>query len=187
MNQQILLKDLTKVLEKCQIPYLLTGSLASSYYGYPRATHDIDFIIEIQNKNMGKILKAVKLLDKSYLFDKNEIEDAIAKTSQFNLYHLDTGTKIDFWIAEGSDFEKNKFKRGKTIFIDGQKINLVSPEDLILTKLLWCKQIKSERHLLDCAGILKIQKNKLDDKYLNHWVKKLKVGELMKEVSNLEY
>lgn len=186
MNQRDLLMSLAKLLDKYKIPYLLTGSLASSFYGYPRATHDIDFIIEIQKEGFKKILKAIKSLGKSYLADKDQIKEAISKSSQFNIYHLDTGTKIDFWIVENDDFEKNKFKRGKTILIDKQKINLVSAEDLILTKLLWCKEIKSERHLHDCEGILKIQKGKLDKEYLDLWAKKLNVYNLLEEASTSE-
>src|SRR3989338_1336843 len=52
-------------------------------------------------------------------------------------------------------------------------------EDLILTKLLWCKKFRSERHLRDCAGIWQIQKDKIDINYLSHWAEKLAVKNLL--------
>lgn len=186
-GQRDLIKVFSKLLDKYKIDYLLTGSLAVSYYGYPRATHDIDFVLEISSKDSGKFLKLTKDLGESFLVDRDLIKEAIAKSSQFNLYHLETGVKIDFWISGKNEFEQGKLKRKKKILFDKQKINLISPEDLLLTKLLWCKRIRSERHLRDCVGILKVQGKQLEEGYLNFWAKRLKVEELLKEVGKQEY
>jgi len=187
LGQRDLVKIFVQLLDKYKINYLLTGSLAVSFYGYPRATHDIDFIIEIQQQDSQKILKASKNLDASFLVDYLQIEEAIVNSSQFNILHPETGIKMDFWIVGKNKFEKNKFKRKKSILIDRQKVNLISAEDIILTKLLWCKTIRSERHLRDCVGILKVQENKLDKDYLDRWIKELKIEELFKEISTKNY
>jgi len=187
MGHRDLVKIFSNLLDKFKIPYLLTGSLAVSYYGYPRATHDVDFVVEIKNINLSNFWRFLKTLDKSYIFNKGEIKQAIANSSQFNLYHPGTGIKIDFWIIGKNEFEQNKFRRQKIILIDKQKVNLVSAEDLLLTKLLWCKKIESERHLRDCAGIWQVQENKLDKKYLNLWVKKLGVVKLFEEIKTANY
>lgn len=186
-GQHDLVKKIAELLNKYRIDYLLTGSLAVSYYGYPRATHDIDFVLEISAKDSGKVLKLTEDLGESFLVDKDQIKKAIAKSSQFNFYHLGTGVKIDFWVSEKNEFEQSKFKRRKKIFIDGQPINFISQEDLLLTKLLWCKEVESERHLRDCAGILKIQEKNLDMEYLHLWVKRLKVEELFSKIQTLDY
>jgi hypothetical protein len=39
------LRKLAFALERTGVPYMLTGSLASSLYGVPRATNDIDFVV----------------------------------------------------------------------------------------------------------------------------------------------
>ena len=183
LGQRDLVKIFVQLLDKYKINYLLTGSLAVSFYGYPRATHDIDFIIEIQQQDSQKILKASKNLDASFLVDYLQIEEAIVNSSQFNILHPETGIKIDIWLVEQNEFEQNKFKRKKIIVIDEQKVNIISAEDLILTKLSWSKTIRSERHLRDCAGILEVQKNKIDKKYLSVWLKKLKLEKLFAEIS----
>lgn len=46
------------VLSKHQIPYFVTGSVASIVYGDPRLTHDIDFVINLNNINVDIFLKA---------------------------------------------------------------------------------------------------------------------------------
>ena len=187
LGQRDLVIYLAALLNKKKIKYLLTGSLAVSYYGYPRATHDIDFVVEIQKHDSKKILKVFKNIPASFLIDHTQIKDSIENSSQFNIYHPDTGIKIDFWVIGVNKFEQNKFKRKKTILIDKQKVDIVSAEDLILTKLLWCKTIKSERHLRDCTGIIQIQKNKLNKEYLETWTNKLELKDLFNEVSSQKY
>lgn len=186
-GQRDILLLTASLLERHKINYLLTGSLAVSYYGYPRATHDIDFIIEVRKEEIQKLFKAIKKLGRSFLVDELDIKEAVKKSSQFNLYHPQTGIKIDFWISPKTPFELNKFKRKIIIFMDKQKISLISAEDLILTKLLWSKRVESERHLRDASGILKIQGGRLDEKYLNLWAKKLDVANLLKKVLAMEY
>lgn len=186
MGQREILCDIVHLLTKNKILYLLTGSFAVSYYGIPRATHDIDFVIEVDRENYSNLKKAIDGLDKSYLIDKDQIEEAIKKSSQFNIIHLDSGIKIDFWFAGQNDFNLYKLKRGKNITLFKQKIHLISPEDLILTKLLWCKQIRSERHIRDCTGIWKIQGKNLDKKYLELWVKRLMIGRYYREMQKID-
>lgn len=188
MGQRDILINIAGLLERHKVHYLLTGSFAVAYYGYPRATHDIDFIIEVHKDKVKKIVELFSDLDnRKYLIDHREIEEAINKSTQFNIYSVDSGIKIDFWIVGEKEFDKSKFQRKREITIDKQKIKIISPEDLILTKLLWCKEIRSERHLRDCTGVWKIQKNVLDKHYLDFWAKKLGTAHLLEEVSTSEY
>ena len=48
MSQQENLKRFVTALERIDIDYMVTGSLASSMQGEPRSTHDIDLVIDIQ-------------------------------------------------------------------------------------------------------------------------------------------
>lgn len=187
LGQQDILITISKLLAQNSISYLLSGSLAGSYYGYPRATHDIDFVIEVNGQGLKKIIKALSGLGKDYVYSKAEIELALKDKSQFNIFHQETGIKVDFWVSRGTDFDISKSQRAKEIVFYKQKIRLVSAEDLILTKLLWCKRLVSERHLRDCGGILKVQKEKIDKEYLSFWLKKLKLQRIFKEIQNYTY
>ena len=115
MGQREILCNIVHLLAQNKITYLLTGSFAVSYYGIPRATHDIDFVIEVDRENYSHLKKTIDGLDKSYLIDKDQIEEAIKNSSQFNILHLDSGIKIDFWLVGKNDFDICKLKRGKNI------------------------------------------------------------------------
>ncbi|MBI5451985.1 nucleotidyltransferase, partial [Candidatus Gottesmanbacteria bacterium] len=149
MGERDILVEIARLLAKNKIPYLLTGSFAVSYYGYPRSTHDIDFILEIPKESMAEILKVLAELNKDYDYSVTDIKDAISRASQFNIFHLESGIKLDFWIAKNDEFEKGKFVRSKTVRIMKQRIAVISAEDLILNKLLWCREVRSERHMRD--------------------------------------
>ncbi len=187
MGQRDILHAFVKLFDKYNISYLLTGSFAVSFYGYPRSTHDIDFVVEVSQDTGYKLINALKKLGKSYLLDFGQIEKAIENGTQFDIYHPETGLKIDFWILKDDEFEKNKIKRRREIKLDKQKVNLASAEDLILTKLLWCKEIRSERHMRDSIGMIKVQGGNLDMKYLTSWAEKLKINKFLDEAFSMEY
>ena len=173
MDERGIIKLFAKLFAKHKIHYLLTGGFAVSYWGRPRATHDIDFLIEISPRNLPRLKDVFPLLGKDY---------AVNIQSQFNIIYLPLGLKLDFWIAKKTEFELNKFNRKITAKLFGERIAIISPEDLILTKLSWCRKVYSERHMGDCIGIWQIQREKLDEKYLNKWANELFVGNFLKAV-----
>ncbi len=180
-GQQDILVTFARLFKKHNIPYLLTGSLGVAFYGYPRATHDIDFVLEISSDAKEKIMRALVTLPRVYLQDTTHFHDR--DISFYTLYHTYVGVKIDLWLVTDTEFEKKWQRRGGTRIM-GITIPLVSSEDLMLTKLVWCKEVPSERHMRDCVGIWKVQKGKLDENYLFAQAKKLKIDHLLTEVAN---
>ena len=55
-DQANLLITISSFLDKYKIPYMLTGALTVVYYGRPRASHDIDFVVEINKKDLKKVI-----------------------------------------------------------------------------------------------------------------------------------
>lgn len=185
-GQRDLLLYFSKLLSSKNIPYLLTGSFASSYYGFPRATHDIDFIIEIADRKSSDIVSVIQSIQKMFTFASSIDEASVATPNSFNLYHAETGIKIDFWVVDTEEFLE-KYSRRQIIPIDKQTVTVISPEDLIINKLKWCAEVFSERHLRDCIGIWKIQEGKLDKKYLEEKVKKYDISALYEKIKNSSY
>ena len=46
MSLGALLAATVAQLERARVPYMITGSVASSYHGEPRATRDLDIVID---------------------------------------------------------------------------------------------------------------------------------------------
>lgn len=183
-GQRDLLIFITQLFSNYQIEYMLTGSFAVSYYGLPRATHDIDFIIEVTEDAAQKLERAMTTLGNEFIADIPNIQEAMRARSLFTIFHLETGIKVDFWMVRTDDFQL-KMKRGQNVPFETSVIHVISAEDLILNKLVWCKEVMSERHMRDCVGIWNVQGEKLDFDYLQQRAKSLGVTELLQEVIQL--
>jgi len=60
MGQKDVLLKIARLLTEEKISYLLTGSLAVAYYGFPRGTHDVDLVLEVKAKDFNKIFVVQK-------------------------------------------------------------------------------------------------------------------------------
>ncbi len=180
-NQEKLLVNIVKILDKLNIQYFITGGFAVSVWGRPRATFDIDIVVKIIELQVNKLAKTWKNLSNAGYADENMMKKAIELSGEFNFIDPDSGLKVDFWVNKtGSvnppEFENRRFKK-----INNQKVFFVSPEDLILSKLQWYKLSESDRHINDIKSVFKISGDKLDKKYLKCWINKLNLEYILKE------
>ena len=160
-------------LEANGIPYMLTGSLASSMYGIPRATNDIDIVIA---PDRAQLLSLIQLFRRVGLTVHSETAlAALHKRTQFNVIDLRRGWNVDLIICKDRDFSTTEFGRKQTHEVEGMRLTLATPEDVLLAKLEWAKLGDSERQIDDAAGIVKMQRETLDLQYIQHWVDVLAV------------
>jgi len=167
MEIKELLIKIAEILGKLKIDYVITGGMAVSVWGRPRATFDIDIIIQLKKPDIRKLARAFRAFDEAAYVDEEAMMQALEKKREFNFIHSATQLKIDFWIA-GDAIAIDEIKRGISKKIDSQNIKFISPEDLILSKLRWYEESQSTRHLEDIESILKISGDKLDMKYLKN-------------------
>ncbi len=172
-----LLGAVKKRLDKAGIKYMLSGGLAVSYWGFPRTTHDIDIVIKAKEKDKDKI---IKLFEKDFYVSPKAVEQAIENNFTFNIIHQKSGLKIDFWLLKKGRFGESEFKRRLKKKVFKQALYIISPEDLILCKLLGFKETNSSRRLKDAKSIL--QTSKVDLKYIKNWAKKQSTIKILNEI-----
>jgi len=178
MNDELeVLKIVTHRLNKSKIPYLISGSIAANYYTIPRMTRDIDIVVELKKDAIDAF---IKLFEKDFYADKEMIKNEVSRCGMFNLIHEKYVVKIDFIIWKDTDFQKSMFLRKREISIQNNKMQLISAEDLVLAKLLWAKDSRSEMQLKDVQNIVKTVDN-LDLNYIGNWVIKLKLQDIYKQ------
>ena len=172
MSQPELLKRVTQTLEDAQIEYMVTGSVASSLYGEPRSTHDIDLVVAIKETDVSQLIKAFRL--PRFYLDEQSMIQAIEKKDMFNLIDTKEGDKVDFWILTNDAFDQSRFLHRKKQKFMGFHMQVASPEDMILVKLKWAKLAGgSEKQFTDALRIYEVQSKGLDINYLEEWVQKL--------------
>ena len=175
MSTHDLFARLSEALAKADIPYMFTGSFASSFHGTPRASNDFDLVMAPTPEQL-RVLKTI-LPESGYYFDLDDALDALKRRRQFNIIDLSSGWKIDLIIRKQRPFSLSEFERRSQINFEGLSIFMASAEDVILAKLEWAKLSNSERQIEDVAGILRIRANELDRTYIERWIEDLRVEE----------
>jgi hypothetical protein len=165
----------TGALDQAGIAYMLTGSFASSYYGVPRTTQDIDFVIAPTTDQLRSL--AALLPEREYYFDLNAALEAQRREGLFNIIDLATGWKIDLIIRKSRPFSREEFDRRLIVEFEGMRISVATAEDVLIAKLEWAKRSGSQRQVEDAAGVLRNRSGNLDLKYIEKWVRELKLEE----------
>jgi hypothetical protein len=172
MEQADLLGLLVTTLERLGIRYLLTGSLASSAFGEPRYTHDIDVVAALDLVRAEAICAAFPAPE--FYCSPDAAREAVCRTSQFNILHPASGLKIDVIVASNSEFDQSRLARGVRLpAAPNVEATFASPEDVIIKKLQYFREGGSEKHLRDIAGVLKVQADRIDRTYLDGWIDRL--------------
>ena len=171
MTEAPVLQIVTQALEHAAIPYMITGSFASNFYGIPRTTRDIDIVIAANPEQLKGLIQ--QLQDQNYHAQIEDAFDALRHHSMFNVIEPSMVWKIDFIMRKPGTFSQEAFRRRVSGEIAGITVQISTAEDLIIAKLDWAKQGESYRQLEDVSSILKIRWESLDHKYIENWVAKL--------------
>ncbi len=176
ITQKEFLARLTRLLDMAGIPYMVAGSMSSSLHGRPRATQDADVVIDPTDDQLDSLLA---LLEPGYYVSREAALDALRDRTMFNVIDLEGGWKADLIILKDRPFSRQEFERRRQIDAMGQMLWVVSPEDIILSKLEWMKGRESEVQYSDALGVAVTQWGNLDLEYLRKWAGQLGVDNLL--------
>ena len=168
-----LLEEIVRSLDAAGIPHMVTGSLASTLHGEPRATQDIDLVIDPRPENLARF---VADLDRARFY-VGDAGGALRRRDQFNVIDVTTGWKVDLIIRKERPFSQAEFGRRQPTSILGVPTAVATVEDTVLAKLEWAKAGDSDRQRRDVVGMLTIQQTTIDIAYLRQWAEILGVSE----------
>lgn len=171
------LGQVIRAVESTGLKYCLTGSLASTTWGRPRATYDADILIELTARDVDALLTAFPPPD--WYLDRSTAIEAIESSGEFNAIHAPTGTKVDFWVRPRTPSGAARLARRLREQIAGVPCWVLSPEDTILAKLEWFRAAPSDRQKQDVSGIIELRADALDYEYLREWAERLGVRDLL--------
>ena len=166
-----LLKRITIALESNGINYMLSGSIAMNSYTVPRMTLDIDIVIELREENLSLFLS---LFDDRYYINHDTVTNEVKRLGMFNIIDHETGYKIDFIVRKDSTYRKHEFERRQKAKVGNFEVWIASPEDLIISKIIWIQQLTSEKQINDIKNLLAIPG--IDKEYVVRWCRELKLN-----------
>lgn len=168
-------------LERCGVPYVVGGSLASSVSGEPRSTLDIDLVVAMTEADVEPFLAT---LGEGFHADDHALRRAVRQRSSVNLFHRATSTKVDLFIAGGSPLDRQAMRRRVRLQVASgpdRFLYVYTPEDILLQKLRWYRLggDVSDRQWRDILGIVLVQEHRLDEEYLRNGAHLLDVTDLL--------
>jgi hypothetical protein len=158
--------------------YFVGGSLASSLQGEPRATNDIDIVLDLP---IGRIGQLVAQLGADFEVDTDMLRDALLHGRSCNIFFLPEVMKIDLFGVGSGPYDQQEFERRRRVPVDasGGTLVLKSPEDTVLRKLLWHREGGgvSDRQWRDLVEVLRVSGAGMDFDYLSSWARRLALTE----------
>jgi hypothetical protein len=173
------LKWLVQALEGAGIEYMICGSLGSTFHGEQRATNDVDVVIAATEEQLRRLLES---LPADVYVSPAAAWDAFRRRSMFNIIDTASGCKADLTFRKNRPFSLEEFQRRRRVGLLGTEVQIVSPEDSILSKLEWAKSGESQRQFRDALGVALVQCETLDWEYLRKWAVELSVADLLEKL-----
>lgn len=160
-------------LNRAGIRYVVSGSVAAIFYGEPRLTHDVDFVVFLNANDVQRLIEVFPAKD-FYLPPKEAMlaETAREQKGHFNLIHHDTGFKADLYPTGRDELNAWAFRGKRSIEFEGESVTLAPPEYVILRKLEYYREGHAEKHLRDIRAMLAVSGEQLDQSVLNEWIQR---------------
>ena len=179
--EEEVLGRMVQLLDQLAIPYMVTGSIAASYYGRPRATHDADVVIDPAPEQVDGLISALEAA--GFHVNADAARRAVLDRRQFNVIEIARAAKVALIVRKARPFSVTELqRRGRRTLRFAADVFVVTLEDAILSKLEWARQSgDSERQIRDAAGIVDVNPE-LDRAYIEAWARELGVLDLWERI-----
>jgi len=167
-------------LDSAGVPHMLTGSVASTYFGEPRQTRDVDVVVDPSPDSLDRFVSS--WANDGYA-DAAAAREALTERGMFNVVDFETGWKADLIVRKDRAFSLSEFGRRRRVLVLEIETWLATPEDIVLAKLEWARDSGSTRQRDDAAAVIRVGAGDLDWEYLRHWAEVLEIQDLLSGAS----
>lgn len=169
-----LLDIVARVCAKLKLEYCVTGSMASSYYGEYRSTHDVDVVIDLAPWHASAFCD--EFPESDWYVSRESALKAAQNSGMFNIIHPESGLKIDIMVCKDTPFDESRLSRARRVRPEGgAEIMMAAPEDVILKKLDFYREGGSDKHLRDIASMFRVSGPSIDAGYIELWAARIGV------------
>jgi hypothetical protein len=158
-------------LNLLQCPYMITGAAASIVYGEPRLTNDLDLVLRLGKVDVHKFVQAFP--PEEFYCPPDEViilEIGRPARGHFNLIHHETGFRADIYLTAQDKLHRWGLANKRSIQVADQAVWVAPVEYVILRKLEYYREGRSDKHLRDIAGILEISAIQINSAWLEEQI-----------------
>jgi hypothetical protein len=153
-------------LERLAVPYMAVGSFSSNVYGIPRATKDVDVVVDLGEASIGTL--AAEIGD-DFVLDPQMSFESITGTMRYRITHRGEAFLVEIFLLSEDPHDQARFQRRVTRKIGERTAFVPRAEDVIITKLRWSRQGQRQKDIEDVKDVLSVQAGKLDHDYIRNW------------------
>lgn len=159
---------LVEALEHFGLAYMLVGSFASNTYGVMRSTNDTDVVVELAGTSVKEI---VALMGTGFILDPQSRFESATGTQQYIISIQRSHFKLELFQLSSDLYDQVRFARRVQSYSSemGRRIFLLTPEDVIVTKLRWSAALGRRKDVDDARDVIAVQGDALDWSYIEHW------------------
>jgi hypothetical protein len=181
MGPSELLRFVVSILERLEIPYFVTGSTVTIFYGEPRFTNDIDIVVDLPNHKVDEFCR--QFPEGDFYVSVEAASEAVRRHSMFNIIQPRSGLQIDVIVPAPSDFNRSRFARVRRVQTGADwDAAFTSPEDAILKKMEYYRAGGSDRHVRDITSVLRTSGDEIDTSYIDRWADVLGLSDIWRAI-----
>jgi hypothetical protein len=166
-------------LDALHVPYMLVGSLSSSYYAIPRSTQDADFVVQATAATIPSLMDR---LGDGFQLDRQMSFETVAAPAHYILRLMDAPFVVELFVLGDDAHDQQRFARRCRRRILDRDVSIPTAEDVIITKLRWSHAGRRRKDLDDARDVIAVQGNWIDWDYVNSWCDRHETRELLDEV-----
>jgi len=183
MPEPDLLELFVARLDEIGVSYLVTGSVAATLYGEPRATHDIDLVVDLSEARCDSLPRVFPAAE-FYLPPPEvvRLENEREGRGHFNIIHHASGLKADVYLVGDDALHAWAFRNARHYTVGKLEVRVAPPEYVIVRKLEFYREGGSPKHLRDIRSMLSLSPDLIDMPTLEDWVRRRGLDEAWAEV-----
>lgn len=162
-------------LNKNDIDYVIVGGFAVLFYGNPRTTMDIDYVIQLEDENIPVLIQFLQ--KNGFHADEYDMRAAFRERSHCSVEDKETMFRLDI-KGVYNEMDERTLRNKREVNLNDIAVWIASPEDTIVNKLVFAR----EQDVKDALGILVRQYDVLDIVYLENTAKKIGVYDSLREL-----
>ncbi len=155
---------------------MVVGAFAAMAYGHPRTTTDIYVVLHLPFAERGSIVPLAEELGSGPVEERQD-----PQWGQRLVTLLPSGVELELFFTKGHPYYAREFERRVLITFRGEQIPFLSPEDLILRKLV-NSTLRTKHNIDDAVNVARVQADRLDAGYLREHCGVHRVCDLLEDI-----
>lgn len=153
-------------LHSLEIPFMITGSLASNLYGVPRSTLDADIVVQLEGDDLARLIEAVA---PAFEMERQVTFESVTMTTRYVFRSDEYELKVELFLLSDDPHDRERFARRKKGNLSGYSADVPTAEDVIVAKIRWIHHANRSKDLEDVRNVISIQDDRLDWDYIHRW------------------